>query len=78
MFADLLLLTNLHQERRDQPQTRNLVGEDTYYSRSYADFLIDPFQAVGGPEGPAVLKRKVKDRKSFCRVLLQPSGQAWS
>ena len=47
MFADLPLLTGLHEQGRDQYQKRNFIWKDTYHSCTPANLLINPFQTVG-------------------------------
>ena len=74
MFADLPLLTDLHEQGGDQPETRGLVWKDSNNFGSSADLFVDPLQAVGCAYRAPVFQRKVEDRETFSQVLLHPGG----
>ena len=54
----------LHSQSPDQPQRRFSVGEDADNTGSSIDLLIEPLQAVGGPDPSVMLSQKVQAGKS--------------
>jgi len=75
VFADLPLLTDLHEQGGDQPETRGLIWKDSHDFGPSADPFVNPLQAVGRAYCTPVYQRKVEDRKSFSQVFLHPGGQ---
>lgn len=71
-FPEPPLLADLHQQSGDQSQTGCLIWKHPNHSCPSAYLLVYPLQAVSGPDGSAVLKRKVKDREPFRQIVLQP------
>jgi hypothetical protein len=61
MLSDLPLFTDLHKQGGDQSETRSLVWKNTHRSGSSMDLHVDPFQAIGCPDGSSVLKRQIED-----------------
>jgi len=74
VFADLPLLTDLHEQGGDQPEARSLVWKDSHDFGPSADLFVDPLEAIGRADSTPVFQRKVEDRETFSQVLLHPGG----
>src|SRR6056297_4331897 len=69
------LLALLHAEGRDEPQAGFAIREDSDDPRPALDLLVEPLQAVGGPDLAAVRLWEREVGQGFLDALLDPARQ---
>ena len=68
-------LTVLHHNGTDEPQTRCFVREDVDYPSATADFLVEPFNHIDGPNTALVRAGEGQNRQSLGPIGFHPIGQ---
>ena len=61
MLAELPLLTVLHEQSRNQPETRIIIREKANHLGSLVNLFVDPFQVINRAHCLSVLQNQYSD-----------------
>ena len=74
-FSRFPIVAGFGQQGRDQPQARGFIGEDAGDAGAPFEFLIHPFQPIGGAKAFLVGEGQRKDGQTLGQIFLHPSGK---